>query len=74
MPASCHLFVGRPAQAGGQPLCPVGGEDHQGGWLDGSQAPQSRQFLEAEFDPAVFSEFDFRLRLGSLIGLYLLNR
>ena len=58
---SLVLSVGRPAQAGGQPLCPVGGEDHQGGWLDGSQAPQSRKFLEAEFDPAVFSEFDFRL-------------
>ena len=38
---SLVLSVGRPAQAGGQPLCPVGGEDHQGGWLDGSQAPQS---------------------------------
>ena len=57
------LSLGRPAQASGQPLCSVGGEEHKGGWLDRAQARQSHEFFGAEFIPDVFSEFDFRLRL-----------
>ena len=65
MSANCHLSClladlpsrGVPitAQAGGQPLCPDSGEEHQGGWLDELQAPQrdckTCWFLNSSFHP-----------------------